>query len=108
MSPLLERGTTPAQADHKKFVRTGSIIAYDDPEKEHADIAREHELVKSVSGGNTPHVDDGGLTDTAFNDKLAFFSHTNTCIVDGDRKEQREETIRVAKEILGDDKVSDR
>ena len=107
MSPLLERGTTPALADHKKFVRTGSVIAYDDPEKEHADIARDHALVKRTSGGNTPHVDDGGLTDASFDDRLAFFSDTATCIVDGDRNEQREETIRLAKEILGDDKVSD-
>ena len=107
MSPLLERETTPAQADHKKFVRTGSVIAYDDPAKEHADIARDHALVKSTSGNNTPHIDDGGLTDVDYNDRLAFFSYTSSCIVDGDRKQQREETLRIAKEILGEDKVSD-
>jgi hypothetical protein len=108
MSPLLERGTTVKEADHKKFVRTGNVIAYDDPEFEHAEIARAHGLVKSVSGEkDTPHIDDGGLTDVGYDDKLAFFSYTQSCNVDGDRREQREETRRVAREILGADTVSD-
>lgn len=103
MSPRLERETNLEDTFFNKFLRNGEEIIFEEPGKEHFQIAREH--------GFGPSVDDGGYIEPEgkfpFPDpKIKFTQTTGTCYVRGNKLEARKRTIQVAKGILGDDKVS--
>src|SRR4030066_929843 len=102
MSPVLERETNIKSIVFTKFLRYGKVIIYDFPGKNHSEIAEEHGFGESV--------DDGGYISPVGDypyEVIRFNRFTQTCTIQSDRREQRKQTIQIAKNILGEDKVSD-
>jgi hypothetical protein len=108
MAPEITKETDIRELFFSKFLRYGETIIYEkisfedgDP-KEHLQIAREYKRSSTV--------DDGGYIDPPENyledeSKIRFRSTTTSCDIEGNKREQRKETIRIAKQILGEEKV---
>jgi hypothetical protein len=101
MSPKLERGTKIDNTAFTKFLRVGKKIIFDKPNQEHEVIANNHGLPRVV--------DDGGYiepTGERPHRGMKFVLTTKTCFIKGNRSQARAETVRIAREILGNDKVA--
>lgn len=105
MSPDLKRGVLPENVHDRKFIRVGKRIYYANRSGEdiwHSDLAKEMGIGPARG---RPIVDDGG---TLFNqeEKIAFGGgYTTICEIKSDPRKAREETKKIAREILGEKKV---
>lgn len=95
--------TDPRKLFFHKFIRVGNRIFYDEPLKDHSKIADEN---------GVPHlVNDAGYVEPVGKfpypeRRVKFVLKTQTCFISGDPKEARQETVKVAGGILGNEHVS--
>lgn len=101
--PLLGPESLPINTS--KFVRNGKVIAFDEPDKPHAVIAKESELGEPsgffLAGIEEMIVDDAG-TVSRRGEILSFTSLSSTCeLREEDLIAAREQTVQVARTITG-------
>jgi len=103
MSPLLSKDTNPSDLVWNKYVRVGEKIAYDDPRKDHAKIAKENNLGTPINDGIRQRlVDDAGVIRPT-GEKICFEGHSSTCKIEGQKP--KEKTSEVAQSLLGKERV---
>lgn len=105
--PLLGPESLPT--DHSKFVRNGNVIAFDKPDKPHANIAKESDLGEPsgffLAGIEEMIIDDAG-TVSRRGGVLCFSSLSSTCELRGDPIVARDQTVQVAQAITGIQAIS--
>jgi len=102
MSPILERKTNlDIYGNRVKFVRDGGVIAVDNPELDHADIAENHGLGTPFNDTFCRReVDDAGrILDLGVELSIRGISHT--CRIRGDEEDERSKTVLIVQEITG-------
>ncbi len=107
--PSINKETEREGLNRVKFIRVGDVIYYsDNPFAIHAEIADEYGVKESARKGDRdyPIVDDAGIMQTK-GGLLYFREETSSCQIRGNSNEARQDTIRIAKGIFGDDKVAD-
>lgn len=105
--PILGLESLPASLS--KFVRNGDAIAFDEPNKSHADIAKEYKLGEPsgffIAGIEEMVVDDAGTVSRS-GEVLRFSSLSSTCELRGDPILARDQTVQVAQAIAGIQAIS--
>lgn len=100
--PLLGPESLPGSMS--KFVRNGNVIAFDEPDKPHAAIAKEFKLGEPsgfiLAGIEEMIIDDAG-TVSRRGEVLCFSSLSSTCELREDDLAVREQTVQVAQAITG-------
>ncbi|OGM12909.1 hypothetical protein A3A76_00420 [Candidatus Woesebacteria bacterium RIFCSPLOWO2_01_FULL_39_23] len=102
MAPILERDTDLEKYGGRvKFVRDGNVIAVDDPELDHAQIAETHSLGTPLNDTFCKReVDDAGRI-LDLNDELSIRGKAHTCRIRGDKETARGETAEIIQQITG-------